>query len=111
MEAPMIRRALVHAGHYLPDVLVRRAENLIRDIELRRWLHANGMTPQRLVDRREELFQLVGKEVGSQPVLYLEFGVAEGAAMRQWSRLLTHPESVLCGFDSFGCSGASTGTV
>jgi hypothetical protein len=34
-------------------------------------------------------------------VLYLEFGVAEGASMRYWSRLLDNPESRLHGFDSF----------
>jgi hypothetical protein len=34
-------------------------------------------------------------------VLYLEFGVYRGETIRAWSRLLTHPDSRLHGFDSF----------
>ena len=34
-------------------------------------------------------------------VLYLEFGVFEGASMRRWSTALKNPASLLHGFDSF----------
>ncbi len=50
---------------------------------------------------RVELFDLVGREVGDRRVLYLEFGVFEGASIRYWSKILHHPESKLHGFDSF----------
>lgn len=50
---------------------------------------------------REELFDLVGREVANQNVLYLEFGVYQGAAIRYWSKVLKNPASMLHGFDSF----------
>lgn len=50
---------------------------------------------------REELFDLVGREVANRDVLYLEFGVYQGASMRYWSKMLSHPASELHGFDSF----------
>ena len=34
-------------------------------------------------------------------VLYLEFGVFHGSAIRYWSKALRHPEARLHGFDSF----------
>jgi hypothetical protein len=33
--------------------------------------------------------------------LYLEFGVANGASMRYWSELLSRPDAILHGFDTF----------
>jgi hypothetical protein len=50
---------------------------------------------------REELFDLVGREVADRNVLYMEFGVYQGAAIRYWSKMLSHPASKLHGFDSF----------
>ena len=55
---------------------------------------------QRVVDRRD-LFDLVAREIGDEKVLYLEFGVSDGASLRYWSKLLRHPGSALHGFDSF----------
>jgi hypothetical protein len=39
--------------------------------------------------------------VAESEVLYLEFGVARGSSIRQWSELLRNPHSSLHGFDSF----------
>jgi Macrocin-O-methyltransferase (TylF) len=50
---------------------------------------------------REELFDLAGREVSNKDVLYLEFGVYQGATTRYWSKLLGNPSSKLHGFDSF----------
>jgi hypothetical protein len=65
------------------------------------WLHAHGFRPDLLVDSREELFELIAADVGERDVLYLEFGVAKGASIRQWAKLLQSPRSHLHGFDSF----------
>jgi len=56
---------------------------------------------EKWVDRREELFDLVGKDVADRAVLYMEFGVFEGHATRYWSKLLKNPRATLHGFDSF----------
>jgi Macrocin-O-methyltransferase (TylF) len=65
------------------------------------WLHAHGFRPRVRVRSREELFRHIAGEVAERDVLYLEFGVANGASMRQWSRLLRSPRAALHGFDSF----------
>jgi macrocin-O-methyltransferase TylF-like protien len=71
------------------------------------WLRAHGFRPRVHVRSRyeprsrAELFQLIAAEVAEREVLYLEFGVAAGNSMRQWSELLRNPRSSLHGFDSF----------
>jgi len=54
-----------------------------------------------LVNSREDLFDVAGREVGDRKALYLEFGVFQGKSMRHWSKILTNPNSSLHGFDSF----------
>lgn len=44
---------------------------------------------------------MVGAEVGTIRVLYMEFGAAKGDATRMWAKLLRLPSTVLHGFDSF----------
>jgi hypothetical protein len=85
----------------MPNSALRRLGNLVRELELDSWLRAHRLLLERVVEVREQLFELVAAEGGATPALYLEFGVAAGAATRTWSRLLTHPETVLHGFDSF----------
>lgn len=65
------------------------------------WLEAHGFRPHVRVRTREELFRRMAADLGDRQVLYLEFGVARGASMRQWSKLLRNPRSMLHGFDSF----------
>jgi hypothetical protein len=65
------------------------------------WLQAHRFRPGVRVGSREELFRIMAAEIAERIVLYLEFGVAKGASIRQWSRLLRNPQSALHGFDSF----------
>ena len=65
------------------------------------WLPAHGFRPRVLARSRDEVFEHIATEVGDRDVLYLEFGVARGASLRQWSGLLRNPSSALHGFDSF----------
>ncbi len=50
---------------------------------------------------RRGVFDAVAHQVRDKMVLYLEFGVYQGASMRYWSQALRHPEAKLHGFDSF----------
>ena len=70
-------------------------------LEVGRWMHAHGYTVAHRVNHRTKLFDLVGRRVADRVVLYMEFGVYQGAATRYWSNLLHNPESKLHGFDSF----------
>jgi hypothetical protein len=56
--------------------------------------------PRRFSDRFL-VFDTVIDQVRDRKVIYLEFGVFRGAAMKYWSTHLKHPETVLHGFDSF----------
>ena len=96
-----LRKVFIVLGEWLPHGIVRKLSNLLKEVELRQWLKRHGLRMERAVSRREELFEIVGREIGNVPVLYVEFGVARGEATRAWSKLLTHPSTVLHGFDSF----------
>ena len=65
------------------------------------WLRAHGFEPEARVWSRERLFDLLAGDIGDRRVLYLEFGVHQGASIRYWSNLLRHPDARLHGFDSF----------
>jgi hypothetical protein len=65
------------------------------------WLQSHGFTDGVRVDSREQLFDLIAARLADRDVLYLEFGVHQGASIRYWSRLLQNPDSRLHGFDSF----------
>jgi O-methyltransferase len=49
---------------------------------------------------RPSLYAAVAKHV-KEPASYLEFGVFTGSSLREWIKLLRHPESTFDGFDSF----------
>lgn len=65
------------------------------------WLRASGYKRQSIAPNREALFEKIAREVEHRIVLYLEFGVWQGASIAKWSTLLKNPESMLHGFDSF----------
>ncbi|MDY6836565.1 MAG: TylF/MycF/NovP-related O-methyltransferase [Thermodesulfobacteriota bacterium] len=64
-------------------------------------MHEHGFQTKQLVPDRNAVFASVARKVRNERVLYLEFGVFEGASIRYWSRELQHPDSILHGFDSF----------
>ena len=45
--------------------------------------------------------EVLGKEIGDEPVNYLEFGVAHGASFRWFLQQLPHTDSRFYGFDTF----------
>ncbi|HUK26199.1 MAG TPA: TylF/MycF/NovP-related O-methyltransferase [Terriglobales bacterium] len=97
----LVKYLLTRAGERLSTEAIAKLSTAANCMETGRWMRAQGYDTSRRVDRRAQLFDLVGAEVGTREVLYLEFGVYQGAATRYWSKLLTNPKSRLHGFDSF----------
>jgi hypothetical protein len=59
------------------------------------WLSARGFRPGVRVRPREQLFRHIAGGIAEPKVLYLEFGVAKGASLRQWSKLLRSQTDLL----------------
>jgi hypothetical protein len=66
---------LTRFGAFLSPRTVYNLNASINYLEVGRWMRAKGYDTRRRFSRREELFDLVGKQVGNREVLYLEFGV------------------------------------
>ena len=88
-------------GPVVPAALRRKLFKASGMLDLGAWMKTQGLVTKTFVRGRQDLFKLVATAVAQKPVLYLEFGVANGASMRTWSKLLSHPDSILHGFDSF----------
>ena len=80
---------------------LRQIQAAVNYLRLGRWMvDRNFHFEQRLRDRTA-VFDRVASRMRDKRVLYLEFGVYQGATMRYWSRQLRNPEAKLHGFDSF----------
>jgi hypothetical protein len=95
------KSALTRLGERCSPGTIHRLNAIVNYLEVGRWMRAHGFDTSRRVDTRDEIFELIAADVADDAVLYLEFGVFEGASMRAWSRLLRNPGSQLHGFDSF----------
>ena len=96
-----IQQALTTLGARSPKSLVRALDKIARFMRLGRWMTDHGFKLPRRARDRYAVFDAVISQVWDRKVLYLEFGVFQGASMRYWSQELKHPGSVLHGFDSF----------
>jgi hypothetical protein len=92
---------LTRLGSICGEGLMYELNGVFNYLHVGWWLEAHGFRPRVTVRSREELFRHIAADVAERQVLYLEFGVASGASMRQWSELLRNPGSRLHGFDSF----------
>ncbi len=97
----MTKYLLTELGRMLPAPLLGRIDNALNYLTVGQWMRANGHSMRRRYKTREQLYDTVGAQVGTRDVLYLEFGVWQGASIRYWSKLLKNPKSKLHGFDSF----------
>jgi O-methyltransferase len=103
---------LTRLGEHMSCRQIGGLSAAVKYLEIGRVMGELGYRLEPRVDKREELFDLVGREVGKREVLYLEFGVYQGDATRYWSKMLGHPASKLHGFDSFeGLPEAWTDTM
>jgi hypothetical protein len=100
-NARRFKYLLTRVGERFSSKTIYNLNATLNYIAVGRWLPANGYDTGRRLDRREELFDIVGAQVGDREVLYMEFGVWRGDATRYWSKLLRNPRSKLHGFDSF----------
>lgn len=96
-----LKRALLRAGRRLSPRHMVLLDATVSFLALGRWLDRHRFAPQPVVATREELFELAASRLGPGRLLYLEFGVFEGASMRWWSQRLAGREATLVGFDSF----------
>lgn len=100
MKFPAIKENLVRIGRFCPPNWIHYANGILNYLNLGRWFHDRKLSvPVRCADR-PSLYEVISKSL-PEPVSYLEFGVFKGDTLRHWSRLLKHPDSTLCGFDSF----------
>jgi len=96
-----IKRLLLAAGGKTPSSILRCYGLTAAWIEMGRWMRDRFGSPTSHLATREEIFDLVGRDVAEKRVLYLEFGVYRGESIKYWSQLLRNPASALHGFDSF----------
>jgi len=101
MPFGLLKQALTNLGPFVSERGVHNLNAAVSYLETGRWLAAHGFKVPRRSRSRDELFDLILNDVRDQRVLYLEFGVFEGAATRYWAQRLSNPESALHGFDSF----------
>jgi hypothetical protein len=96
----LAKRALVRLGAHLPSRAHYELNAATDYLHLGRWMREHGHDTPEYRDRTQ-LFERLGAICGSERVLYLGFGVADGGSIRTWSGLLHDPGSQLHGFDSF----------
>lgn len=104
MKAFLLRSfkgTLTRLGARLSPAMLHRFHMIVGYMELGRWMKDHGFRDIQRKRDRIEVFDHVARIVGDKRVLYLEFGVHQGASMRYWSKALKHPEAILHGFDSF----------
>jgi hypothetical protein len=101
VAATRVKQFFTFAGAHIPDRPLHGLQLALNYMRLGRWMHQRGFRfPLRVADRRA-CWDVVAERVRDRKVLYLEFGVHQGASMRYWSHALTNPQSRLHGFDSF----------
>lgn len=98
-----LTRLCLNIGERVNSSHLVKLNHAINFLEVGHWLKENGYslhnTP-RFRDRND-LYTALAQKIEQEAVLYLEFGVWQGASLRTWSRLLRNPLSSLHGFDSF----------
>jgi hypothetical protein len=97
----LLKYLLTRAGGCISQETLYNLNAAVNYVAVGQWMRQHGYSTHERLDFREELFDRVGAQVAGKEVLYLEFGVFDGAATRYWSRLLGNPHSKLHGFDTF----------
>jgi hypothetical protein len=95
------KRFLTWLGASLPERWLHAINMVLNYMRLGRWMKAQGFTVPVRYPLREGVFEFAATKIRDLRVLYLEFGVYQGASMRWWSSALSNPDSRLHGFDSF----------
>ena len=96
-----MKRALTAIGGILTDRGLHRLQMLLNYMRLGRWMTDHGYRFTHRTPLRDGVFKHMAEDLAERHVLYLEFGVYQGASMRWWATALKNPASQLHGFDSF----------
>src|SRR5258708_15103647 len=97
-----VKYLLTRVGAHMSESgMVRCVDAGLNYLEVGRWMSAHGYRKILRLETREDVFKHAAACLASERVLYVEFGVWQGEAIRCWSHLLRHPETHLHGFDSF----------
>ena len=100
MKFPFLKEILSRLGVFVSPRIVHYLNGFLNYLSVGRWFHDHKIAIPIRCAGRAELYQFVATQV-REPATYLEFGVLEGATLRQWTQLLKSPESRFTGFDSF----------
>ncbi len=95
------KQSLTSVGAHLSERTLHRAQMVVNYMRLGKWMRDHGFEFSNRVPHRNAVFEAVARQTRDKRVLYLEFGVFQGASMRYWSNALKHPQAMLHGFDSF----------
>ena len=88
-------------GAHLSKSQLYRLQAALNYLRLGRWMSDQGFHFERQLPDRRAVFDFMASRVNDKRVLYLEFGVYQGASILYWATKLRHPEAQLHGFDSF----------
>ena len=96
-----VKGILARIGGRLSPRCIYVVESVLNYLLIGQWMKVQGFQSAATFNTRNEAFRLAAHRIADRRVLYLEFGVWKGDSMRYWSGLLTNPDSMLHGFDSF----------
>ena len=96
-----VQYVLTRIGARCNERAIHSMNAALNYLEVGRWFHDRSLTPRRRLLDQRSIFDLVAPEIADRQVLYLEFGVFQGASIRYWSKALRNHKSLIHGFDSF----------
>jgi Methyltransferase domain len=95
------KRLLTAVGARTPLRWIYHLQAAVNYLRIGRWMRDRGYDLVPKVRNRWQVFDAISSRLKNERVLYLEFGVYQGASIRYWASQLTHPDARLHGFDSF----------
>jgi hypothetical protein len=97
----LTKRVLTVLGSKLPISVIRAFRLSVNYVQLGYWMHNHGFDTSTRMRDRNAVFDAIAQSLVKKEVLYLEYGVYQGASLRWWSSALSNPSSQLHAFDSF----------
>ena len=78
----ILTRVGAHTSRKRLDWLDYWLERVMSQLEVGRWFRAHGFPFKPAYSNRRKLYSAVARKIANEQVLYLEFGVFQGASMR-----------------------------
>jgi len=92
---------LTRIGARSSDRQLEQVQATVNYLKIGRWMKSRGFELIPRVRTREDVWDSVAKRISNRRLLYLEFGVADGASIAYWSNRVTRRDAIFHGFDSF----------